>query len=337
MTGAIESVRGEQVGPPPPFDGELAAVLDAFVSAGAPEITLDALEAMRASSGALIAHEDLTRAGAAETHEITVAGPPDAPDVTLLVCRPAGSAAGAAAAAMPLVYFMHGGGMMLGDRRLGFGAVVDWCLELGLVAVSVEYRLAPEHSYPAPVEDCYAGLRWVVEQAAELGADPRRIVIAGASAGGGLAASLAHLVRDRGGPALLGQLLMCPMLDDRNDSYSTLQMAGTGVWKRSDNQLGWQALLGERRGRPDVPPYAAAARATDHTGLPATFLDVGSAETFRDEGVAYANRIWQAGGQAELHVWPGGFHGFDLLAPHTTLARRAGAARLDWLRRLLTT
>ena len=128
---------------------------------------------------------------------------------------------------------------------------------------------------------------------------------------------------------------MCPMLDDRNDTPSSLQMVGRGVWDRISNNTGWTALLGEQRGGPDVSPYAAPARATDLSGLPPAFIDVGSAETFRDEDVAYASRIWQAGGQAELHVWPGGFHGFDVVAPHAAVSRDAKAARIRWLRRLL--
>jgi acetyl esterase/lipase len=178
-------------------------------------------------------------------------------------------------------------------------------------------------------------LVWTAEHAAELGIAPGRIVVAGASAGGGLAAALALLARDRGGPALAGQVLMCPMLDDRNDTPSSRQMAGLGVWDRSSNKTGWTALLGEGRGGPDVSPYAAPARADDLSGLPPAFIDVGSAETFRDEDVTYATRLWQAGGRAELHVWPGGFHGFDLLAPQAAISQEARAARLRWLRRLL--
>jgi acetyl esterase/lipase len=130
-------------------------------------------------------------------------------------------------------------------------------------------------------------------------------------------------------------LLLCPMLDDRNDTPSAHQMPGVGVWDRTANETGWTALLGDRRGGPDVSPYAAPARAEDLTGLPPAFLDVGSAETFRDEVVAYASRLWQAGGVAELHVWPGGFHGFDLMAPHTALAKAMTATRTAWVARLL--
>jgi hypothetical protein len=130
-------------------------------------------------------------------------------------------------------------------------------------------------------------------------------------------------------------LLICPMLDDRNDTPSSWQMAGLGNWDRAQNEVGWTALLGSARGGPDVSPYPAPARATDLSGLPPAFIDVGSAETFRDEDVTYATRIWQAGGEAGLHVWPGGFHGFANMVPQAALSRDAVAAQATWLRRLL--
>jgi len=133
----------------------------------------------------------------------------------------------------------------------------------------------------------------------------------------------------------IGQMLLCPMLDDRNDSPSAYQMAGIGVWDRGANEVGWTALLGRARGGAEVSEYAAPARAEDVSGLPPAYIDVGSAETFRDEAVLYASRIWQAGGVAELHVWPGGFHGFQGLAPQAALSQVAKAAPLNWLRRLL--
>jgi acetyl esterase/lipase len=128
---------------------------------------------------------------------------------------------------------------------------------------------------------------------------------------------------------------MCPMLDDRNDSASVLQMAEGRMWNRAANEIGWTALLGDTRGGPDVSPHAAPARAQDLSGLPPTFVDVGSTDTFRDEDVDYAERIWQAGGVAELHVWPGGYHGFVGIAPTARISKAAVAARADWLRRLL--
>ncbi|MFI1164604.1 alpha/beta hydrolase [Streptomyces sp. NPDC020801] len=318
---------------PPPFDPELAAALDATGDVLQPGLTLEDVEAARQGPAIeLLAALDLTVGGAFEVEDRTVPGPRGAPGVSLLICRPTVPADGIP---RPVFYHVHGGGLVLGTNRVGVDVVLAWAKELEAVVVSVEYRLAPEHPHPAPVEDVYAGLLWTAEHAKELGGDPDRIVIAGASAGGGLTAALALLLRDRGGPRPIGQMLMCPMLDDRNDTPSARQMAGVGTWDRTANETAWTALLGDRRGGPGVSPYAAPARAEDLSGLPPAFLDVGSAETFRDEVVAYASRIWQAGGVAELHVWPGGFHGFDGFAPQAALSRSARAAHLDWLRRLL--
>ncbi|MBC2907774.1 alpha/beta hydrolase [Streptomyces cupreus] len=317
---------------PPPFDPELAAALELIKDLVSPGLAPDDIEEVRQGPGMrLLSELDVTMDGFFEAEERTVPGPEGAPEISLLICRPATEPA----RPRPVVYHVHGGGLVLGTNRAGVDVPLAWARELDAVVVSVEYRLAPEHPYPAQIEDVYAGLVWTAEHARELGADPERIVVAGSSAGGGLCAALALLTRDRKGPRMLGQLLMCPMLDDRNDTPSAHQMAGLGIWDHQANETGWTALLGARRGGPDVPEYAAPARATDLTGLPPAFLDVGSAETFRDEVVTYASRIWQAGGVAELHVWPGGFHGFDGFAPQAALSHAARAAQLRWLRRLL--
>ncbi|PNG16356.1 alpha/beta hydrolase [Streptomyces cahuitamycinicus] len=318
---------------PPPFDPELAAALELIKDMISPGLTLDEIAEVRQGPGIrMLADLDLTMGGAFEVEDRQVPGPEGEPDISLLICRPASAGF---AGPRPVIYHVHGGGMVIGNNRVGVDVPLAWAQALDAVVVSVEYRLAPEHPHPAPVEDVYAGLLWTADHAAEIGADPERIVIAGASAGGGLCAALALLTRDRKGPRPIGQVLMCPMLDDRNDTPSTRQMAGLGVWDRTANETGWTALLGSRRGGPDVPAYAAPARAKDLTGLPPAFLDVGSAETFRDEVVAYASRIWQAGGVAELHVWPGGFHGFDGFAPQAAVSQAARGAHVAWLRRLL--
>ncbi|MGW2380260.1 alpha/beta hydrolase [Streptomyces sp. NPDC001658] len=318
---------------PPPFDPELAATLELIKDVISPGLTMDDIDVVRQGPGIeMLAELDLTVGGFFEIEDRTVPGPEGAPEISLLIGRPA---APDVEGPMPVVYHVHGGGMILGNNRVGVDGPLGWAKELGAVVVSVEYRLAPEHPYPAAIEDVYAGLVWTAEHAKEIGGDPERIVLAGASAGGGLSAALALLTRDRGGPRPIGQLLLCPMLDDRNESVSSHQMAGLGVWDRTANETGWTALLGEARGGGDVPAYAAPARAEDLTGLPPAFLDVGSAETFRDEVVTYATRIWQSGGVAELHVWPGGFHGFDGFAPQAALSQAARTAQLEWLRRLL--
>src|SRR5205823_2536521 len=150
---------------------------------------------------------------------------------------------------------------------------------------------------PTPIEDCYAGLVWTAAHAGELGIDPDRLMIAGGSAGGGLAAGCALLARDRKGPRLCAQMLVYPMIDDRDQTVSSQQIDGVGVWDRATNVMGWVALLGDRRGTDDVSIYAAPARATDLSGLPPAYIECGSAEVFRDEDVAYASAIWAAGGQ----------------------------------------
>ncbi|MER5600146.1 alpha/beta hydrolase [Streptomyces sp. NPDC002265] len=322
------------IGPPVPFDPELAPALAAINEVLPPDAFADPanLTHLREMGGGeQPPQEAFTRGGAFAVEERTVPGPEGAPDISLLICRPT-----RVTAPTPVIYHTHGGGMISGDRRGSVPELLGLIDDMGIALVSVEYRLAPETPHPGPVEDCYAGLLWTAAHAAELGIDPAQIIVAGASAGGGLAAALALMARDRSGPALLAQLLMYPMLDDRNDTPSAHQMAGLGVWDRASNQAGWGALLGEARGTDSVSPYAAPARATDLSGLPPAFLDVGSAETFRDEVVAYASRIWQAGGHAELHVWPGAFHGFDLMAPHAAVSQDAFAARGPWLRRILS-
>ena len=235
----------------------------------------------------------------------------------------------------PGIYHIHGGGMVIGNRFMGVQAFLPYIASHDAVVVSVEYRLAPEFPDPVPVEDCYAGLVWTAEHAGELGIDPTRLIVGGASAGGGLSAGVTLLARDRQGPPLRASLLIYPMLDDRNESVSALQIQGIGVWDRTSNFTGWNALLGDRRGTDDVSIYAAPARAEDLSGLPPTFIDVGSAEVFRDEDVAYASRIWAAGGIAELHVWPGGFHGFDGFAPQAQISMAMIETRNRWLTRML--
>ncbi|AOR37631.1 esterase [Streptomyces fodineus] len=318
----------------PPFDPELAVALAGWGDAAREPVTPENLAARQERDAAgrpRPSVRDLRADGRFEVEELRVPGPPGGPDVTLVSARPAGITG-----PLPLLYYMHGGGMITGNAWSVLPRLLrEWAAPLGLAVVSVEYRLAPEAQYPAAVEDCYAGLVRAVAHAAELGIDAGRVVVGGKSAGGGLAAALALLTRDRGGPCPIGQLLLCPMLDDRNDTFSSHQMAGIDTWDRTSSATAWQALLGDRYGAADLPAYAAPARATDLSRLPPAYIEVGSAETLRDEAVAYAQAIWQAGGQAELHVWPGAFHGFDTFAPRAALSRDARDARTHWLRRVL--
>ncbi|MFH9552876.1 alpha/beta hydrolase [Streptomyces sp. NPDC017435] len=318
---------------PVPLDAELQVAYDAYM-AEEPEpapMSLDMLPGIRAEVDAEVAAlADLSRGGRFTVVQQSVPGLDGDPEIPLLVCTPVD-----APASRPALYFMHGGGFFCNDHRTGLDQLLELAERFGAALISVGYRLAPEHPYPAQINDAYAGLLWAADHADALGIDPERIVVTGYSAGGGLGAALALTVRDKGGPRLLGQLLMCPMLDDRNDSASAMQMDAIEFWNRSYSGFGWSSLLGDLRGGPDVPQYAAPARATDLSGLPPAFLDVGSAECLRDEVLAHADRIWQAGGKAELHVWPGGIHAFDREVPEARISKAAVAARQNWLERLL--
>jgi acetyl esterase/lipase len=314
--------------PRPPFDPELEAVLTALADQIPATLTPEMIPHMRQASPSSVTDEALADMGLTR-QDVTVPGHLGDDIVVSVVKSREHRGLG------PGIYHTHGGGMVSGDRFSALAQVLPWVIEHDAVLVTVEYRLAPEFPDPYPVEDCYAGLLWTAEHAAGLGIDTDRLIIAGQSAGGGLAAGVALMARDRRGPALAGQVLIYPMLDDRNRTVSSAQMEGVGVWDRDSNVMGWTALLGERCGTDRVSVYAAPARATDLGGLPPAFIDCGSAEVFRDEDVAYATALWQAGVQAELHVWPGGFHGFDLTAPHTALAHAMTSARNAWVARLL--
>lgn len=310
---------------PPPIDPELQRVLDTT-----PDVVTTLLpteiEALRARA-IRPSLDEMTLSGAFEltVHRAQRTGMPDTEVVLLRPTHREG--------ALPVLFHVHGGGMIVGSAYDELPSLARFAVQTGVAVAAVEYRLAPEHLFPAAVEDVYTGLSWTHEHATELGLDAERIVLHGVSAGGGLAAATALLARDRTSPAVFAQMLLCPMLDARNDSASGHQMAGLGAWDRTANDTGWSAYLGDQTG--EVSPYASPALAEDLSGLPPTFIDVGSAETFRDEDIAYAERIWAAGGHAELHVWAGGVHGFDALAPEAVLSQQARAARVQWLTRLL--
>ena len=191
---------------------------------------------------------------------------------------------------LPGVVAIHGGGFVIGDRTMYDGLFDRWCIDPGVVGVSVGYRLAPENPYPDPMEDCYRALKWTVANAEKLGIDPSIVGLYGASAGGGLAAGLALLARDRGEIHPAFQFLQYPMLDDRQATPSS-RLDDLYIWSRSSNAFGWKAYLGDLYGSDDVPVYAAPARAEDLGGLPPAYVCVGSLDGFRDEDIDYAQRL----------------------------------------------
>ena len=257
---------------------------------------------------------------------ITVPGPDGAPDVALRIHRPVD-----AVGALACIVWMHGGGLVLGNEEQDDPRFDRWCERHHMMAVSIGYRLAPETPFPGPLEDCYVGLRYVVDHAAELGVEQGRLGIGGASAGGGLAAALALLARDRGGPTLSSQLLIYPMIDDRQITESSSW--DVPIWPPSSNAFGWTSYLGDAKGTEEVGPYAAAARATDLNGLPPTIIVVGALDGFVDENIDYARRLNHAGVPVEFHLYPGAPHGFDALLPRSAVARSANADLARWLDR----
>lgn len=236
---------------------------------------------------------------------------------------------------LPALYWIHGGGYVMGDIEQDDRLMKQLVKRIGCVAVSVDYRLAPEHPFPAPVEDCYSGLKWLLAHASELGVDPLRIAIGGASGGGGLAAGLALMARDRGEVKVAFQLLIYPMIDDRNATPASYAITDPRMWNREANRLGWKSYLGRDGGGADVSPYAAASRAADLANLPPAYIPVGALDLFVDENIEYAQRLIQAGVPAELHVYPGAFHGFDLFAPSAAVSKQFKADRDNALRRAL--
>lgn len=246
--------------------------------------------------------------------------------LTLRLYRPAG-----AAGPLPCLVWMHGGGFVYGSLDAEDWWLHDLVAAVGCAVLSVDYRLAPEHPFPAAVDDCVTALGWALAEGAAVGLDPGRVAIGGASSGAGLAAALALRWRDEGGSALRLQLLVYPMLDDRHVTPSSWAIDDPLLWSRDTNVLAWRAYLGCEPGADGVSPYAAPSRATDLAGLPPAFVAVADIDMFADEDIEYAQRLMQAGVRTELIVYPGSHHGV-LRVP---AGSRAGLRMNEELRRAL--
>jgi acetyl esterase/lipase len=311
------------------LDGQSKAVLEMI-----PESLLDLsdIPAARAAIDALMAamFAAAPDVPGVDTEDHWVRGAPGDPDVMVRVYTPSGLEGSA-----PGFYWIHGGGMVLGNVSMNDRDCKGVATQMGCVVASVEYRLAPEHPHPAPIEDCYAGLKWFADNAESLGVDRSRIAIGGASAGGGLAAALALLARDRAEVEIIFQQLIYPMLDDRNITPSSHYVQHPKVWNRTANIAGWSALLGKPAGSDDISPYASPARAEDLSGLPPAYIIVGELDLFVDEDIEYARRLIQAGVPTELHVYPGAFHGSDAMAPMSETSQRWAKTTAAALRQAL--
>lgn len=309
------------------YDPELADV--AADAATAPPIDITDLPNARAATSAMLRALGCPDHSGVHVRDVVVPARAGSPDVPLRIYAP--ECGGEPAA----VFDVHGGGYMFGDLEMRHRRNLQLCRELGVLVVAVDYRLAPEHQFPAALDDCYSGLCWLADHARDLGVDPGRIAVHGVSAGGGLCAALALLARDRGGPTICFQYLAVPEVDDRLDTPSMRAFDDTPYWSRPNAEISWDAFLGQGvRGTAGVSPYAAPARATDLRGLPPAYISAMQFDPLRDEGIGYALALLAAGVTVELHLFPGTFHG-SALVEHAEISRRELAEEIEVLRRAL--
>jgi acetyl esterase/lipase len=312
------------------LDPELVEPLENLMTAiggGFDLVNLDATRQMVAGMAAGLKADAPPMPGV-EIDDMHVPAGSGSPGVTVRLYRPA-----AAGVPPAVLLWMHPGGWVIGNLDLDELMLRQLVADVGCAVVSVDYRLSPEHPYPAAIEDCYAALEWIASQGSNLGVDAGRIAVGGSSGGGGLAAGLALLARDRAAVAPLYQMLIYPSINDRN-----IAPAGAGVpenffWSRANTRQSWQAYLGDRLGRDDVPVYAAPFRATDLSGLPPAYIAVGGLDMFLADNLDYASRLTAAGVNTEVHVYPGAFHAFDAFAPMSGVAQRFVVDRNSALRR----
>lgn len=302
-------------------DPELLPMLEQFPTV---TVTSERLEALRnRPPWGPVNPDDVARS---ELESRSIPGPQGDPDVPIRIYRPVGTSE-----RLPTILHIHGGGFIAGDAAQNEGVHRPLAADLSCCIVSVNYRLAPETPYPGPLEDCYAALDWIMHNAEDIGVDSSRVGLMGESAGGGLAAALALLARDRGQHTLAFQHLIYPMLDDRTCTRDDPHpYTGEYIWNADSNRYGWTALLGHAPGGPDVSPYAAPARALDLRRLPPTYLATAALDLFLEENLDYASRLTRAGVPVELHVYPGSFHAFNAwpAADVSARARRDSKAAL---------
>ena len=309
------------------YDPELASLLELL-----PDVSADISNPAQSRAGfsemIALLNADLDPAGVSIENR-AVPGPQGAPDIKLRIYSPDNLQQ-----PVPGLLHIHGGGFVIGDLDSEYGLCLALCRELGIVVVSIDYRLAPETPFPGGLEDCYSALQWVSGNSAELRIDPHRLGIFGQSAGGGLSAATCLLARDRAGPAVCFQFLGIPELDDRLETPSMQRFVDTPLWNRPNAELSWDYYLGSnyRRGADNVPAAAAPARAENLSALPPAYISTMEFDPLRDEGVLYALKLMQAGVATELHSFPGTFHGSSLFAT-ARISQREAAEMFAVLRR----
>ncbi|RNJ57258.1 hypothetical protein D7B24_006296 [Verticillium nonalfalfae] len=325
-------------GPRPIIDPTLASLVDLFLLPE--ELDLDLMRGTTVSSEeneatAFVYNADTVVQSAPHLEHIEhhVLGP-DGNDVILSIFRPKQPTS----SNLPVVYHIHGGGMVAGDRFSAVTELLGLLKDVECAFASVEYRLAPETRAPGPAEDCHAGLVWLSQHATSLGLDAAGIVVLGVSGGAALAAAICLMARDRKSLAtpVKAQMLLSPMLDDRCASVSDQQFEYGSPWSGVSNRMAWTHALGDDRATDRVTPYQAPSRAVDLANLPPTYIDAAECEVFRDPAVLYAMNMWRCGSTCELHIWPGAFHLFDGMDnPQVPLIHAAIVAKQTWLGRIM--
>ena len=270
------------------------------------------------------------QAAGIDIQDVQLPGAAGAPALRVRLYRPQG-----AAGPVPAMLWIHGGGFLFGAPEFDEIGNIETARELGILIAAVDYRLAPRHPFPAPLEDCHSALSWLHDSAAALGVDPRRIAIGGSSAGGGLAAALALKVRDAGVIPVAFQLLLYPMLDDRTVLRTDLADDNLRLWDTASNRYGWTCYLGAAPGSAGISVYAAPARCGNLHGLPPAWLGVGTYDLFLDEDLAYARGLNEAGVACEVRVVEAAYHGFDAVSRQAPVSREFRASYLAALKRAL--
>ncbi len=308
------------------IDPELQALVDLI-----PDINLSDPVAARAGFEAMLAsiRSDIPGIDTLEIEDRLVPGWESDPDVSIRIYTPKERPGN-----VPGILLIHGGGFIIGSVEAEHVGAAMMAINTGAVVVSVEYRLAPEHPFPAGLHDCYSALSYAAEHAVELGIDAARLAVVGTSAGGGLGAATALLARDKGGPALSFQMLHIPELDDRLETHSMRTFVDSPVWNQPLAVQSWLAYLGEHADPDHVSPYAAPARATDLSGLPPAYISTAENDPLRDEGILYALGLLRAGVSVELHQFPGTYHGSALVTT-AHVSKRAQKESIVALRRAL--
>jgi acetyl esterase/lipase len=235
----------------------------------------------------------------------------------------------------PVLLWLHGGGYVMGQPEMDDFSCAQFVHDLGITIVSVDYRYAPKHPFPAGLEDSYTALKWVGSHSQQLGIDAKRIAIGGASAGGGLAAALVQLAHDRQEIKPVFQLLVYPMLDDRTVLRTDIDDSNSPTWSQKSNRFGWESYLGKKCGDEEVPAYSVPARREDLSGLPEAWIGVGTEDVFHDEDVAYAQRLSEHGIECELYIVPGAFHGFDVFDPQIPIVQDFRKSQIAALKKYL--